>query len=174
MLNLLDGLRTSLGLSYLFIAHDLALVKQVSDRVAVMYLGRLCETGPADEVYARPRHPYTVELLDAVPRVEQAALGKRTGGGLPGQTPARAAPRVIRVAGQPAVRVPVPHQVPAGPGPVRGRDPGPRGAAWVRARAPGRVSFPGRAEPEPARTCAVGRQVRRSHETSRNEEQSAS
>ena len=77
VLNLLEGLRTSLGLSYLFIAHDLALVKQVSDRVAVMYLGRLCETGPAGEVYARPRHPYTVELLDAVPRVEQAELGKR-------------------------------------------------------------------------------------------------
>jgi oligopeptide/dipeptide ABC transporter ATP-binding protein len=70
VLNLLEGLRTSLGLSYLFIAHDLALVKQVSDRVAVMYLGRLCETGPADEVYARPRHPYTVELLDAVPRID--------------------------------------------------------------------------------------------------------
>jgi peptide/nickel transport system ATP-binding protein len=71
VLNLLEGLRTSLGLSYLFIAHDLALVKQVSDRVAVMYLGRLCEVGPADEVYAHPRHPYTVELLDAVPRIEQ-------------------------------------------------------------------------------------------------------
>jgi len=88
VLNLLEGLRTSLGLSYLFIAHDLALVKQVSDRVAVMYLGRLCETGPADEVYAHPRHPYTVELLDAVPRVEQAKLGKRSAGDLPtaGQT----------------------------------------------------------------------------------------
>jgi oligopeptide transport system ATP-binding protein len=83
VLNLLEGLRTSLGLSYLFIAHDLALVKQVSDRVAVMYLGRLCETGPADEVYARPRHPYTVELLDAVPRVEQAELGKRPADDLP-------------------------------------------------------------------------------------------
>jgi oligopeptide/dipeptide ABC transporter ATP-binding protein len=71
VLNLLEGLRTSLGLSYLFIAHDLALVKQVSDRVAVMYLGRLCEVGPADDVYAHPRHPYTVELLDAVPRIEQ-------------------------------------------------------------------------------------------------------
>jgi len=88
VLNLLEGLRTSLGLSYLFIAHDLALVKQVSDRVAVMYLGRLCETGPADEVYAHPRHPYTVELLDAVPRVDQAELGKRSAGDLPtaGQT----------------------------------------------------------------------------------------
>jgi oligopeptide transport system ATP-binding protein len=48
-----------------------------------MYLGRLCETGPADEVYARPRHPYTVELLDAVPRVEQASLGKRRPGDRP-------------------------------------------------------------------------------------------
>jgi oligopeptide transport system ATP-binding protein len=83
VLNLLEGLRTSLDLSYLFIAHDLALVKQVSDRVAVMYLGRLCETGPADEVYAHPLHPYTVELLDAVPRVEQAELGKRPAGDLP-------------------------------------------------------------------------------------------
>jgi oligopeptide/dipeptide ABC transporter ATP-binding protein len=83
VLNLLEGLRTSHDLSYLFIAHDLALVKQVSDRVAVMYLGRLAETGPADEVYASPRHPYTVELLDAVPRVEQAQLGKRPAGDLP-------------------------------------------------------------------------------------------
>ena len=87
VLNLLEGLRTSLGLSYLFIAHDLALVKQVSDRVAVMYLGRLCETGPADEVYAHSRHPYTVELLDAVPRVEQAELGKRQMNDLPGDLP---------------------------------------------------------------------------------------
>jgi oligopeptide transport system ATP-binding protein len=97
VLNLLEGLRTSLGLSYLFIAHDLALVKQVSDRVAVMYLGRLCETGPADEVYAHPRHPYTVELLDAVPRVEQAELGKRAAGDLP-------------AAGEPAS----PHRPPSG------------------------------------------------------------
>jgi oligopeptide/dipeptide ABC transporter ATP-binding protein len=73
VLNLLEGLRTSLSLSYLFIAHDLALVKQVSDRVAVMYLGRLCEVGPAGAVYARPRHPYTVALLDAVPRAGQRA-----------------------------------------------------------------------------------------------------
>jgi peptide/nickel transport system ATP-binding protein len=83
VINLMMDLQREKGLSYLFIAHDLALVKQVSDRVAVMYLGRLCETGPVDEVYARPRHPYTVELLDAVPRVEQAELGKRPAGDLP-------------------------------------------------------------------------------------------
>jgi oligopeptide transport system ATP-binding protein len=89
VLNLLEGLRTSLGLSYLFIAHDLALVKQVSDRVAVMYLGRLCEVGPADEVYAHPRHPYTVELLDAVPRIEQHQRPGRADavGGEPAEAP---------------------------------------------------------------------------------------
>ena len=137
VLNLLEGLRTSLGLSYLFIAHDLALVKQVSDRVAVMYLGRLCETGPADEVYASPRHPYTVELLDAVPRVEQAELGKRAEAGeLPGGGRAR-------VAGPPAVRLPVPDPVPARAGTLRAGDSRPRGGARGRARAPGRVPLPG-------------------------------
>ena len=104
VLNLLEGLRTSLGLSYLFIAHDLALVKQVSDRVAVMYLGRLCETGPADEVYARPRHPYTVELLDAVPRVEQAApaSGGRRPAGADATAGGTAASRRRRSARRPA------------------------------------------------------------------------
>src|ERR1700722_11343575 len=67
VLNLFERLRTELGLSYLFIAHDLALVKQVSDRVAVMYLGRLCEAGPGDSVYTEPLHPYTRALLDSVP-----------------------------------------------------------------------------------------------------------
>src|SRR5690606_30702208 len=55
------------GLSMLFIAHDLAVVKNVSDRVAVMYLGKLCEVGPVDAVHARPAHPYTRALLDAIP-----------------------------------------------------------------------------------------------------------
>ena len=68
VVNLLDDLQKRLGLSYLFIAHDLAVVKHVADRVAVMYLGRIVETGPKDQVFADPRHPYTRLLLSAIPR----------------------------------------------------------------------------------------------------------
>ena len=67
VLNLFERLRAELSLSYLFIAHDLALVKQVSDRVAVMYLGKLCEVGPGEAVYREPLHPYTRGLLGCVP-----------------------------------------------------------------------------------------------------------
>jgi oligopeptide transport system ATP-binding protein len=70
VLNLLEKLRTELRLSYLFISHDLALVKQVSDRVAVMHLGQLCEVGPADALYRSPRHPYTVDLLASIPSLD--------------------------------------------------------------------------------------------------------
>jgi oligopeptide/dipeptide ABC transporter ATP-binding protein len=72
VLNLFERLRAELGLSYLFIAHDLALVKQVSDRVAVMYLGKLCEVGPGEAVYRQPLHPYTRALLDSVPGTANA------------------------------------------------------------------------------------------------------
>ncbi|MBC7800923.1 MAG: dipeptide ABC transporter ATP-binding protein, partial [Gemmatimonadaceae bacterium] len=68
VVNLLRDLQTRLGLSYLFIAHDLAVVKHVADRVAVMYLGRIVEIGPKDAVFANPRHPYTRVLLSAIPR----------------------------------------------------------------------------------------------------------
>jgi peptide/nickel transport system ATP-binding protein len=67
ILNLLEDLKAGHGLTMLFIAHDLAVVRNVSDRVAVMYLGKLCEVGPADALYARPAHPYTAALIDAVP-----------------------------------------------------------------------------------------------------------
>src|SRR5689334_12734681 len=76
VLNLFERLRAELGLSYLFIAHDLALVKQVSDRVAVMYLGRLCEVGPGEQVYRQPLHPYTRALLDSVPGTATARAAK--------------------------------------------------------------------------------------------------
>ncbi len=73
VLSLFEKLRAELSLSYLFIAHDLSLVKQVSDRVAVMYLGKLCEIGPGEDVYRQPLHPYTRALLDSIPSTEPGA-----------------------------------------------------------------------------------------------------
>ncbi len=67
VINLLEDLRDSLGLSYLFVAHDLAVVRQISDFVAVMYLGRIVEYGGSDELYASPKHPYTRALMSAIP-----------------------------------------------------------------------------------------------------------
>jgi len=67
ILNLLADMKTRYGLTLVFIAHDLAVVKNVSDRVAVMYLGKLCEVGPPDVLYARPAHPYTAALLASIP-----------------------------------------------------------------------------------------------------------
>jgi peptide/nickel transport system ATP-binding protein len=67
ILNLMSDLQRRLGLTYLFISHNLAVVSQVADRVGVMYLGRIVELAPARELFARPRHPYTRMLLDAVP-----------------------------------------------------------------------------------------------------------
>lgn len=66
ILNLVENLKAKFGLTLVFIAHDLAVVKNVSDRVAVMYLGRLCEVAPSDDLYALPAHPYTEALLSAV------------------------------------------------------------------------------------------------------------
>lgn len=67
VVNLMDDLKEELGLTYLFIAHDLSMVRYISDRVAVMYLGRIVEMGIRDEVYDRPLHPYTQALLSAIP-----------------------------------------------------------------------------------------------------------
>jgi peptide/nickel transport system ATP-binding protein len=67
VLNLLEELKRRYGLTLIFIAHDLAVVKNVSDRVGVMYLGKLCEVGPSDTLYARPAHPYTDILLKSIP-----------------------------------------------------------------------------------------------------------
>ena len=67
VINLLERLRAALHLSYLFVAHDLAVVRHIADRVAVMYLGRIVEIGDVDEVFAQPTHPYTQALLSAVP-----------------------------------------------------------------------------------------------------------
>ena len=67
VVNMFEDLQAKLGLTYLFIAHDLLVVKHISTRIAVMYLGKLIEIGPANEVYHEPIHPYTVSLLSAVP-----------------------------------------------------------------------------------------------------------
>jgi len=67
ILNLLEEMKARFGLTLLFIAHDLAVVKAVSDRVAVMYLGRLCEVASSEQLFARPAHPYTALLLEAIP-----------------------------------------------------------------------------------------------------------
>jgi len=67
VINLLEDLQDELGLSYLFIAHDLSVVRHIADRLAVMYLGRIAESGTDEEVYDHPVHPYTQALLSAVP-----------------------------------------------------------------------------------------------------------
>ena len=87
IINLLEDLQDRLGLSFLFIAHDLAVVRHISDRVAVMYLGRVVELADRDELYAAPKHPYTKALLDAAPvpdpKVERARAPRALRGEIP-------------------------------------------------------------------------------------------
>lgn len=92
VVNLLDDLKKELGLTYLFIAHDLSMVRYISDRVAVMYLGKIVELGSRDEVYDHPLHPYTQALLSAIPVPDPETEEKRQRIILEGDVPSPANP----------------------------------------------------------------------------------
>jgi oligopeptide/dipeptide ABC transporter ATP-binding protein len=92
VINLLETLQQELGLTYLFVAHDLSVVRHVSDRVAVMYLGKVVEMGTRDDIYERPSHPYTQALLSAVPIEDPRQRGKRQRIVLEGDVPSPANP----------------------------------------------------------------------------------
>ncbi|MEA2739983.1 MAG: peptide/nickel transport system ATP-binding protein [Acetobacteraceae bacterium] len=81
ILNLMRDLQQRLGLTYLFISHNLAVVRHMADRLGVMYLGRIVEQGPAEDIFRAPRHPYTRLLLDAIPDLEQVGRARTPVGG---------------------------------------------------------------------------------------------
>jgi oligopeptide/dipeptide ABC transporter ATP-binding protein len=92
VINLLERLQDRLGLSYIFIAHDLSVVRHISDRIAVMYLGRIVETGAVEDIYRRPTHPYTQALLSAAPVPDPSLRGTARRIRLEGDVPSPANP----------------------------------------------------------------------------------
>jgi oligopeptide/dipeptide ABC transporter ATP-binding protein len=92
VINLLDELQDELGLSYIFVAHDLSVVRHVSDRIAVMYLGKLMEVSPGDKLYSKPIHPYTSALLGAIPIPDPRENRSRERPIIPGEPPSPVRP----------------------------------------------------------------------------------
>jgi oligopeptide/dipeptide ABC transporter ATP-binding protein len=92
ILNLLESLQGEFDLTYVFISHDLSVIRQISDRIAVMYLGRVVELAESEALYDTPRHPYTACLLSAVPRVDRSGAARRQRIVLPGDVPSPVAP----------------------------------------------------------------------------------
>jgi len=100
ILQLLDDLKQRLGMSYLFVSHDLNVVRLLCDRVMVMYLGKIVEIGPAESVFRNPRHPYTQALLSAIPHFEPGAASTRIRLGGEPRSPIDPSPHVCRFMGR--------------------------------------------------------------------------